>query len=294
MRGRSQIRLLALLSTLLVLGPAVAAEEGSISPPEAATIPDFLLSRQLAEAEGLSIGDVVELSSDAEGGPTRRYRVAGIYEPTPDPFRLTHKRHEVRLHLGDLIDLVEDPNDPQAAEAVDRINIKIDDPLSSDRYAAALNSRFPAIRAESTAHAPESRIFVVLERFHFAVAMVTVLGSAAFLLALMVMRADQRRETAGILRLIGVSRPRILLEIFIEGALIALAGALFGILLAKALEGLFNAFFQWHYDTALIFVRVTPGIALRCVVLAVPLGVLAGLVASWTLLRRQILELLHR
>jgi len=286
MPGRSQIRLLILLSLLLVPGLLFAAEEGPAS--------DILLSRQLAGVEDLSVGDTVELGSEAQGGPTRRFRVAGIYEPTPDPFRLTHKRHEVRMHLGDLIDLVAEPGDPQAAEAVDRVNITINDPSSSDRYATALNSRFPAILAGATAHAPESRIFVVLEQFHFAVAMVTVLGSAAFLLALMVMRADQRRETAGILRLIGVSRPRILLEIFIEGALIALAGALFGVLLAKALEGLFNAFFQWHYDTALIFVRVTPGIALRCVVLAVPLGVLAGLVASWTLLRRQILELLHR
>ena len=54
----------------------------------------------------------------------------------------------------------------------------------------------------------------------------------------------------------------------------------------------FNAFFQWHYDTALVFVRVTPRIAARCVALAVPLGVLAGLVASWTLLRRDIVALL--
>jgi hypothetical protein len=41
-------------------------------------------------------------------------------------------------------------------------------------------------------------------------------------------------------------------------------------------------------------VHVTPGIAARCVALAVPLGVLAGLVASWTLLRRDIVALLRR
>jgi putative ABC transport system permease protein len=292
MPGKSHVRLAALLVPWLVLGPALAAGEGSAS--ETAVVSDLLLSRQLAEAEGLSIGDVVRLSPEAEGDPGRRFRVAGIYEPTPDPFRLTQKRHEARLHLADLIDLVADPDDPQAAEAVDRVNITLVDPSSADRYANVLNRRFPAIHAQPTADAPESRIFVVLKQFHVAVALVTVLGSAAFLLALMVMRADQRRETAGILRLIGVSRPRILLEIFIEGAFVALAGALFGVLLAMVLEDLFNAFFQWHYDTALIFVRVTPGIALRCVVLAVPLGVLAGLVASWTLLRREILELLHR
>jgi len=294
MPGRSKITILALLSPLLALGWTFAAERGPSPQTDGSALSDLLLSRQLAEAEGLEIGDVVELSPEARGGTTRRFRVSGIYEPTPDPFRLTHKRHETRMHLGDLIDLISDPDDPQAAEAVDRINITLKDPSEAKSYSIALNSRFPAVHAESVAVAPESRIFVVLERFHVAVALVTVLGSAAFLLALMVMRADQRRETAGILRLIGVSRPRILLEVFTEGAFIALAGALFGILLATLLEGLFNAFFQWHYDTALIFVRVTPGIAVRCVVLAVPLGVLAGLVASWTLLRRGILELLHR
>lgn len=285
---------LALLSPLLAVGLGLADDAVPPPPPDVAAVSDLLLSRQLAEAEGLSIGDVVEMSPEAVAGTTRRFRVTGIYEPTPDPFRLTHQRHEARMHLGDLIDLVADADDPQAAEAVDRINIVLDDPSAADEYASDLNRRLPTVQALSTAYAPESRLFLVLERFHVAVALVTVLGSAAFLLALMVMRADQRRETAGILRLIGVPRPRILLEVFVEGTFIALTGALIGILLAAALEGLFNSFFQWHYDTTLIFVRVTPMIALRCIVLAVPLGVLAGLVASWTLLRREILELLHR
>jgi hypothetical protein len=76
--------------------------------------------------------------------------------------------------------------------------------------------------------------------------------------------------------------------------LIATAGATFGVLFALATEGAVNLFFQWRYDTALVFVRVTAGIAWRCVALAVPLGVLAGLVASWTLLRRDIVALLRR
>ena len=135
---------------------------------------------------------------------------------------------------------------------------------------------------------------MVLERFHVAVAMVTVLGSAAFLLALMIMRSEERRETAGILRLIGFTRPRILLEIFAEGLLVAAAGTVFGLLVAVAIQGLFNRFFQWYYDTSLVFVRITAGLAARCVALAVPLGVLAGLLASWTLLRREVMDLLRR
>jgi ABC-type lipoprotein release transport system permease subunit len=115
-----------------------------------------------------------------------------------------------------------------------------------------------------------------------------------FLLALMVMLVEERRETVGILRLIGLRKSRILLQVFAEGLLIATAGALFGIVFAAALQGAVNAFFQWRYDTALIFVRITPQIAVRSVLLAIPLGVLASLISSWTLLRSNVLDLARR
>ena len=51
---------------------------------------------------------------------------------------------------------------------------------------------------------------------------------------------------------------------------------------------------EQKYDTALIFVRVTPSIALRAILVAAPLGVVAGLGASWTLLRRDILSIIRR
>jgi putative ABC transport system permease protein len=135
---------------------------------------------------------------------------------------------------------------------------------------------------------------VVIERFHLAIAIVTVIGSAVFLLALMVMLVDERRGTVGILRLIGFTRRRILLQVFAEGALIALAGAAFGILFALASQKIFNRFFQWRYDTALVFLRITPHVVIQSLVLAVPLGVAASLIASWTLLRRPLLALIRR
>jgi hypothetical protein len=55
-----------------------------------------------------------------------------------------------------------------------------------------------------------------------------------------------------------------------------------------------NRFFQWRYDTTLVFVRVTLSIALRSIALSVPLGILAGVVGSWPLLRRDIVALVRR
>jgi putative ABC transport system permease protein len=209
--------------------------------------------------------------------------------------RITSRRHEARLHLPDLLELTDDSPDPLFRESVSAINVALVDPEDAEEFARDLTLRMPGLVVAPAGRPADGRNpFVVLERFHLAIALVTVLGSTAFLLALMVMRADERRETVGILRLIGFSRRRVLLEVFVEGLFVAVSGALFGLVLAAAMQGAFNRFFQWHYDTALIFVRVTAPIAWRCIAFAVPLGVLAGIVASWTLLRREVLELLRR
>ena len=93
-----------------------------------------------------------------------------------------------------------------------------------------MSARLPALTARPI-DAPDDRTstFIVLERFHLAIALVTVVGSAVFLLALMVMLVDERRGVVGTLRLIGFTRRRILLQVLTEGALIATVGAVFGI-----------------------------------------------------------------
>ena len=114
--------------------------------------------------------------------------------------------------------------------------------------------------------------FRVLERFHLAIAVVTIVAATVFLLALTIMLVDERRETVGILRLIGLPARRVLVQVLIEGLIVAGAGAAFGLVLAVLSEGLINAFFQWRYDTALVFVRISRDVALTSTAIAVPLG----------------------
>jgi ABC-type lipoprotein release transport system permease subunit len=281
--------LLALTICSAVAAPLMSARQ------DAAGIPGILLSRQLMEARNLRVGDIVRLSTEPSGIKTRTFRIDGVYEPAPDPMRFAQSRFEARLHLPDLAPLVGDPADPGSTDTVTSINVALKQPGAAAAFARDLASRVPGAVARPTS-APDERTstFVVLERFHLAIAIVTVVGSAVFLLALMVMLVEERRGTVGILRLIGFTRRRILLQVFAEGALIAVAGAVFGVLFALAAQGFFNRFFQWRYDTTLIFLRITPGVALQSVAMAVPLGVLASLVASWTLLRRGLLTLIRR
>src|SRR3954468_4051936 len=97
---------LALATSALCAGDASAqgASSSTPSPTPAAPAP-LLMSRQLAEAEGLHVGSIVQLASSADGHNGRTFRITGIYEPTPDPQRLGQLPRRVRLHLPDLLDL---------------------------------------------------------------------------------------------------------------------------------------------------------------------------------------------
>ena len=230
---------LTIASVLQWTAPDAAAQTESL--------PTVLITRQLATAEGLKVGDTVALAAKADGSAARRFRVAGIYEPVPDPMRLAVKRLEARLHLPDLLALTANPSDPLSTESVTAINVALTDPAGAAAFARDVAASIPI--PELTARPAQggegtARLFVVLDRFHFSIAVVTVVASTVFLLALMVMLVDERRESVGILRLIGLRKGRILLQIFAEGLLIAVAGALFGIVFATALQGAVNVFFQ--------------------------------------------------
>lgn len=303
MRSQRLSLVLATLGLVALGGQPPDDRATSPVPPERLAlaqtdqIPTVLISRQLSIAEGLAVNDTILLASDPQGTGARRFRIAGLYEPTPDPMRLAARRLEARLHLPDLLALTADPSDPLSAESVTAINVALSDPADARAFAREVSATIPipGLIARSAQGGDDTAgVFVVLDRFHLAIAIVTVIASTVFLLALMVMLVEERRETVGILRLIGLRKGRLVLQVFAEGLLIAAAGAVFGILLAAALQGVINAFFQWRYDTALIFVRVTPQIALQCTLLSVPLGILASVVSSWTLLRRNVLTLARR
>jgi len=279
------IRLIALIGWLL---PATAGAQDT-------QLPTVLVSRQLAESERLTVGSVVRLATDASGTRSQEFRVGGIYEPTPDPSRLGQVPRAVRLHLPDLLDMTRPVGIPAGAEYISSVNVALVNPDDAHQFARDVDARLPGVVALPSGEAAGSAgPFRVLERFHLAIAIVTIVAATVFLLALTIMLVDERRETVGVLRLIGLPVRRILAQILLEGLMVAGVGAIFGLVLAVLSEQLINQFFQWRYDTALVFVRVTRDVALTCVTIAVPLGASATVVASWALLRRGGLRLARR
>jgi putative ABC transport system permease protein len=273
---------------------AAATASHAQRPAGDGSAPPVLLSRQLAARAHAAVGDVVTFAIDPAGRSGRAFRIVGIYEPTPDPMRFTAERIEARMHLPDVVALTADPSDRAAADAIHALNLRLVHTSDAERVSADLSARIPGLELRSTTTREEGDPFAVLDRFHLAISLVTVAGSTAFLLALMIIRADERREIIGAMRLLGISRRSLLVEVAVEGLVIAVAGGVAGMLIAVGCERIVNRVFQARYDTTLIFLHVTPSIALRSVALAVPLGIVAGLAASWTLLRRSILSLVRR
>jgi ABC-type antimicrobial peptide transport system permease subunit len=277
-----------LASTALVLLAATLSVAASTGEVESRG--EILVSRPLAEELELSAGDLLEVTGRQPGADPGQYRIVGVYEPVPDPIKLTRKRFEIRMHLQDLLDRT---GAAPGGRSVPFINIGLTDTDQAAQVADRLNQDPLLLARPARGAGGDVAVFTVLERFHTAIAAIALLGSCAFLLALMVIRAEERRETAGILRILGVRRRRILGEVLLEGVLIAIPGGLFGIVLALATQGLINRFFQWRYDTVLVFVEITPLLAARCLALSVPLGVAAGLVASWSILRNDPLDMVR-
>ena len=278
---------LPLLVSLLLAVPSIAVAQRD-------DLPTVLVSRQAAEALELSVGAVVQVAPP-DGSRARDFRVAGIYEPTPDPSRLGNAIYAVRLHLPDVLALTSPPDAPKGAESVDAINVRLAPGADALAFSRDVNARLPGLNARPTSDAGNAvGPFRVLERFHLAIAIVTIIASTVFLVALTVMLVDERRETVGVLRLIGLPTSRVMVQVLLEGVLVAGAGSVFGLALALVSEGVINRFFQWRYDTALLFVQVTPSVALTCVLIAIPLGVSATVIASWLLLRRNALRLARR
>ena len=100
------MRATVVLLSLLLLPATISAQ--TADPPA------VLVSRQAAEALHLAVGAVVQVGP-ADGSRGREFRVAGIYEPTPDPSRLGNAIYAVRLHLPDLLAMTSPPDAPKGA-----------------------------------------------------------------------------------------------------------------------------------------------------------------------------------
>jgi putative ABC transport system permease protein len=133
--------------------------------------------------------------------------------------------------------------------------------------------------------AESSQTFLVVSRFHRAIGVITIVAAAVFLLCIMLLKVEERRLDAAVMRFVGVRRRTIFAALLLEACLVAAVGSLLGAGLAVAAGAATNAYYQRLFDTALVFSLVTPRIVGFSVALSLGLGLGAGALAAWRLVR---------
>jgi putative ABC transport system permease protein len=274
-------RLLALL-TALVLVPVGGAAQ--------APWRTIAIDARLAARAGLAVGDRVVVAPLA-GAPGDTVVIAAITERSADPSEIARSEFRGRLHLDHLQALT------GAGDRVGRFAVATTDSAASvDSAVARINALafgFRAYRASDVA-VETSATFRVVNRFHRAIGVITIVASAIFLLCITLLKVDERRRDVGALRLLGVSSGTIVRAVVLEASFVSLIGSAMGVAFGYAASAVVNWHYQGVYATPLKFAIVTPGIVFFATLLSLGLGVLAGLLAAQRLVRRAPLELVGR
>lgn len=269
------------LLTALVLG----AEAQAQAPFRSITIDERLAARA-----SLAVGNAVVLAPSA-GARGDTVVIAAITRRTADPSEIARSEFRVRLHLDHLQALA------GTGDRVGRFAVQTRDvPGAVDSAAARINALAFGFRAYPAAEVAveTSATFRVVNRFHRAIGVITIVASAIFLLCITLLKVDERRRDAGALRLMGISRATIVRAVVLEASLIAVIGSLMGAAFGYVAGWIVNWHYQGVYSTPLKFAIVTPGIVLFATALSLGLGVIAGLLAAQRLVRRAPLELVGR
>ncbi len=253
-------------------------------------LPDLLLQDRTAKRLKVQAGDTVWVSSDPLMAGARAFLVSGTYSPPAEPTDVGKENNYVQMHLPDLEQLLGRKDD------LDRVVLKLRDRSRSETVRdelSGLGLGFEAYTTDELARRT-SQTFVVVSQFHKAIGGIALVASAIFLVALMVLRVEERKQELGFLRLIGISRATVLKSLIWESAAIALAGSLLGIVLAYAASWLVNTGYQARFNTSLVFSHISFDILSETVILSLCIGILSGLLIVGRLLRWPILKLVGR
>jgi putative ABC transport system permease protein len=257
--------------------------------PARAQVTEVAVERPFARDLGIALGDTLRLGSTPDS-VTQLARVVAIYEPRPDPAEIAKRERHIRMHLPDLASLLGTP------DRVDRLSIGLNPGIPSDSAVAALNGTAFGYRAfvSQTIATESSQTFLVVSRFHRAIAIITIVASAIFLLCIMLLKVEERRLDAAVMRFVGVRRRTIFGALVLEATVIAILGSILGTGLAFLAGFATNAYYTRYFETSLVFSLITPDLVFFSVVLSLALGIAAGAAAAWRLVQTRPLVLWGR
>lgn len=273
---------------LLALAFALLQQQGIDTAAHARPLRPIAIDERLAADARLKVGDRIRLGREPDVA-TDSAIVVAIVARSPDPSEVARGDYQVRLHLGDLQDVV------GYGDRVDRFAIGAVANRIEEAVAGINGSAFGFRAYPSREIAVQtSRTFAVVSRFHRAIGVITIVASAIFLLCIMLLKVEERRRDVAALRLMGISRRTVIASVMVEASVIAVLGSLAGIGLGAIASAVVNWHYRGVYRTPLAFSLITPEIVAIAVALSVVLGLSAGYLAARRLVAHPPLALMGR
>lgn len=126
------------------------------------------------------------------------------------------------------------------------------------------------------------------------VAIIMAIGSCFAAMNTMYAAVAYRSREIATLRILGFSRPSILLSFMIESMLLSLLGGLAGVLLALPLSGMSTGTSNAVTFSEVVFhLQMTPGLVITALLFALLMGLIGGLAPAWHASRQEILVALR-
>ena len=252
-----------------------------VSQQERRSCPDdlqVLIERPYAVRAGIEAGATVRLRA-APDATACEALVAGLFEPQADPSRLMGTRPRVLFHLPQLQAMA------GRGGEVDYFTVRLRPGVDADAAAREMEPLLPGTQVWSASEVAEraSTTFRVVSRFHAAIAGITLVAGGVFLACIMVLKVQERRAAVAAARLAGIPRRILMGWTVAEAALLSALGGVAGLGVGFAASAMVNAYYQRVYDTTLVFSIVTGEMVAQGFVLAVVLGLGAGVVAGMRL-----------
>lgn len=245
---------------------------------------EAVISRPLAEAERLRVGDTLRLAAELDlslGRPraVRSYRISGIGDFLYD----YAGQRSLALPLAEVQALTRRP------DQVSLFAVALEEGASEDEVAALIRRAAPEVSVYSTRELMREmdRRLLYFRQLATILGTVALVVTALLVATIVTIGVRERFGEIAALRALGVARRRVLAGIVAEGLALALAGALLGLPLGlwvgRWLDRILLSFpgIPAHVS---FFVWDAPRVGLALGLL-VGVGALAGLLPGWRALR---------
>ena len=147
---------------------------------------------------------------------------------------------------------------------------------------------------ESEYYAKQTSSGTPIKVIGWVVGVIMAIGSIFAAMNTMYAAVAYRGREIATLRVIGFSRPAILTSFVLESLLLALLGALVGIVLMLPFNGMQTGTSNAVTFSEVVFaLRITPAVATRAIIFALIMGFIGGLAPAWHAARQNILTALR-